>query len=116
MSEAAANETLALAYRAQSLRERAAQDIRRAVRALGRQDQYRRLFCEPDGSLKADAVAVLTDLARQANFGAIDPRASDADLRANEGARRMLLHIYGRLDLGSTRLVDLARRMKERDE
>ena len=107
----------ALAHRAETIREQGARVARRAARALGWQDDYRRVFCDPaTGEPTAAALHILRDLAREANFGRFDPRASDADLRMNEGSRRMLLHILTRLDLGGDGLLRLSRRMNERED
>lgn len=106
-------EIQALAVRAERAREKLARNSRNIARRLGWQDSYRRLFCDDAGNLKADAVNVLRDLAREANFGVFDPRASEADLRMNEGSRRIMLHIFTRLDLGEQGLIHLAERMKE---
>lgn len=111
-----ASEIGALAVRAQRTGERTRAAIRRLAARLGLQDDYRRTFCDQDGRLTDSAVAVLRDLARQANFGRIDPRASDADLRTNEGARRMVLHLFARLDLGSDALLNLSERMREKHD
>lgn len=108
----------ALAARAQTASERVRQGVRRIMARLGFQTHYRRVFCDPQtGELTHSAVAVLRDLAKVANFGRFDPRASDADLRTNEGARRVILHLFARLDLGSDELLNLSKRMREnRDE
>lgn len=109
----AGTEIDALATRAENERQKLVNQVRRVARRLGWQDSYRRVFCDQSGALLPEAQRVLADLAKQANFGVIDVRASDADLRANEGARRMILHIFGRLDLGSDRLRKLSTTTRE---
>lgn len=63
-------------------------------------DAYRRLFFEDDGvTMKQDGVVVLEDLARVAKIGKARPFGSDADLRAYEGMRTILMHIIARFEL-----------------
>jgi hypothetical protein len=114
MNDALAAEATALSFRAETARERVKRHVRRIAIRLGMQDHYRRVFCDQaTGQLTDSAVAVLRDLAKQANFGRDDRAASDAALRENHGARRLLLHLHARLDLGSDELLDLAKRMRE---
>jgi hypothetical protein len=103
----------ALAAHVEQEKEKRRAALRRATRALGREDHYRRVFCDDKGQLSESGLAVLVDLAREANFGASDLRASDADLRTNNAMRHMVLHIFSRLALGSQDLLNTQRRMKD---
>ena len=115
--DALANEIAALAARSEGLAHRRVQRWARIKHLLGWQDDYRRVFCDPaSGELTPAGKRVLADLASEANFGRFDARASDADLRMNEGSRRVVLHIFARLGLGSDRLVRLASDLREMEE
>lgn len=85
----------------------------RLARLLGRQDHYRRIFCNDKGELSESALAVLADLAREANFGVSHVNATDAELRSNNAMRHMVLHIFARIGLGSDELLSAQRRMME---
>lgn len=113
MTDPLANEIGALAHRVETSGEKLRRALRRLSFRLGMQDHYRRVFCDQTGRMTESGVAVLRDLAVQADFGRFDARASEADLRTRDGARKMLLHIIGRIDLGNTELAELAARMRE---
>lgn len=114
MTDPLAAEATALSFRAERAGERMKRALRRLSYRLGMQDHYRRCFTDPaSGELTDSAVYVLRDLAREANLGRFDPRASDAALRENEGTRRLLLHLFGRLDLNGNELLNLTKRMRE---
>lgn len=82
-------------------------------RLMGRHRAYRALFFDGDGNLKPEALTVLKDLGRVANFGKVDPGASDTELRMNEGRRHLLLHIFDRFEMDAARLARLAQKLKE---
>lgn len=114
MSEPLVNEVAGLAYRAQERKDSLDKILRRLGFRVEMQKAYRRAFCDPaTGELTDDGVAILRDLARQANFGRDDPGAPEAMLRENAGTRRLFLHVIGRIDLGSDRLQRLSERMRE---
>lgn len=114
MSEPLVNEVAGLAYRAQTRTDSLKDVMRRLGFRAQMQSAYRRALCDPaTGELSDDGVAILRDLARQANFGRDDPGAPEAMLRENAGTRRLYLHVIGRLDLGSDRLQRLSERMRE---
>jgi hypothetical protein len=109
------HEITALSARAKHTADSYSNRMRGVLAKMGWQDDYRRLFCDPiTGELKPEGEKVLADLARHANFGVIDLQASDSELRMNEGRRQLLLHIFGRIDLGSDRLVKLASSIREK--
>lgn len=59
---------------------------------------YRRLLCDTEGNLNADAKLVLGDLAKAAKMGRVTPEASNEALREQAGMRAIVLHIFARLD------------------
>lgn len=100
-------EAMALAMRA----EDAAAKIRRKVRGTMQLSRaYRRLFFEPDGSLKAEARIVLQDLVETSGIGMAvrDPE----QLQLFEGMRRIVLHMFGRFKLPERRLDQLEEDLK----
>lgn len=114
--EATAMEIGSLAVRADRVTAKMKRDAERLARALGWQDHYRRVFCDPEtGELTNSAIKVLADVSREANFGVFDPTASNDDLRMNEGSRRVILHMFARLNLGSDELLNLSRKMREQN-
>lgn len=59
---------------------------------------YRCLFVGSDGRLKDDAAEVLADLCVLARLGKDRPLASADELRERAAMRRVVLHIFARLD------------------
>lgn len=102
----------ALAARANNAAAKRQRAFERVARALGFQDHYRRCFCDEDGNLSESGMAVLRDIAKQANFGASHVGASDAELRSNNAMRHIVLHIFARLALGSEDLLLMQQRMR----
>lgn len=78
-------------------------------------DAYRRLFFDDDGvTMKTDGLVVLEDLARAAKVGKARPFGSDADLRAYEGMRTIVMHIIARFELRGA--VDVQRLSNQIEE
>lgn len=103
----------ALAAQAERASRTRRASMQRIARLLGRQDHYRRVFCNDKGELSESGLAVLVDLAGEANFGASDLTATDADLRTNNAMRHMVLHIFARLALGAKDLLNTQRKIKD---
>lgn len=86
------------------------------AKLLGRldvHDAYKAVFCDDDGKITKAGLIVLRDLGEQARFGVVDPVASDAELRMNEGRRQIVLHLFERLDLHGDRALHLSTRIRE---
>lgn len=109
-------EISALAAKAQSRADRAARLLRRIARLRTVHDAYRRVFFGDDGQLTGDAALVLRDLCALARFGKVDPGASDAELRMNEGRRHVILHLFDRFELDPDKVRLISQRLKEVDD
>tara|TARA_B100001179_G_scaffold227459_1_gene210022 strand:- start:670 stop:984 length:315 start_codon:yes stop_codon:yes gene_type:complete len=74
---------------------------------------YRRLFMK-DGELTEAAELVLGDLLKAARFGKDNPLATNEELRERAAMRRLMLHLFARLD--PTAMVTLSDKLNGRNE
>lgn len=74
---------------------------------------YAKVFCDGNGDLTEAAKIVLDDLGRFAGLGMAGQKLSDADLRALEGRRAVVLRLIDGLHLDETKLARMARQFRE---
>lgn len=87
-----------------------------ARRELGVYHAYRQLFFDQEGALREAAQIVLDDMAREAAIGLVSPSLDYAELAAKEGKRRLLLHIFARLELSPERAATLERQLSQEEQ
>lgn len=84
--------------------------LRRQLRGIfGKRRAYRKLFFNPDGTLKPEGREVLLDLVETAGIGMAVPDLSHEGQTLFEGQRRLVLHVFGRFNLPEGRVDQLER-------
>lgn len=74
---------------------------------------YAKVFLGERDEMTTAAKIVLDDLARFAGLGGAGEKLSDADLRAMEGRRAVVLRLIDHLHLDDARLARMARQYRE---
>lgn len=87
-----------------------------ARRELGIYHAYRQLFFDQQGALREAAQIVLDDMAREAAIGLASPSLDHSELAAKEGKRRLLLHLFARLELSPERAATLERQLSQEEQ
>lgn len=74
---------------------------------------YAKVFCDQRGELTEAAKIVIDDLGRFSGLGMSGQKLSDADLRALEGRRAVVLRLIDNLHMDDAKLARMARQFRE---
>lgn len=103
----------ALAARRSGNGEKVRRWAQRMILKRHRHRAYAMVFCDASGNVSEAGQAVIADLAQFAGLGMAGMRLSDADLRALEGRRAVVLRLIDSLYLDDAKLARMARQFRE---
>lgn len=109
-------ELQALSVHRQSGTEKFRRFVARMILKRRMHTAYAKVFLDRDGNMTEAARIVIDDLGRFAGLGMAGTKLSDAELRALEGRRAVVLRLIDSLHMDETKLARMARQFRETND